>query len=72
MQEPDVELDIGDVAPMLGQYQITIISQDKLIRQLKARVAELEAKQPLDMVADTDLVRVPSEDGRRLDAKRAK
>ena len=57
MQEQDAGLDISDITPVLGQHQITIISQDKLIRQLKARIAELETKrEPLDMVTQRDLV----------------
>ena len=59
MQEQDVELELSDIAPMLGQYQITIISQDKLIRQLRARIQELEGRRaPLDIEADADLRRV--------------
>ena len=40
--EEGVQITPDDVAPMLGQYQLTIISQDKLIRSLQARIAELE------------------------------
>ena len=59
MQEQDVELELSDIAPMLGKYQITIISQDKLIRQLRARIQELEGRRaPLDIEADADLRRV--------------
>ena len=37
-------LDIADVAPILGQQQLTIIQQGKTIAKLYERIAELEAK----------------------------
>ena len=48
----ETQLALEDIAPILGQHQLTIISQDKLIRKLRERIMELEAKQPLDVVAN--------------------
>lgn len=37
-------LDINDIAPIMGQLQINGIHQEKIIRVLRQRVAELEAR----------------------------
>ena len=56
MQEQDAQLSIDDIAPILGQHQLTIITQDKQIRRLQARIKELEARpEPLDTMADRDI-----------------
>ena len=67
MQEPipapiEASLNIEDISPILGQHQLTIISQDKLIKKLQARITELETR-PEPLVAQKDLERVPSKDG---------
>lgn len=57
MQEPEAGLSIEDISPILGNLQLTIITQEKTIKRLREKIAELERK-PLDEIADKDLLAV--------------
>lgn len=47
-------LDINDIAPIIGNLQLTAIQQEKTIRVLRARIAELETLAALETHYETD------------------
>lgn len=68
MQELAESLSIEDISPILGNLQLTIMTQEKTIKRLREKVAELEARDSsplkLDEAADADLRKMPV-DGKR-------
>ena len=48
MTNESESLDITDIAPILGNLQLTILQQDKTIQKLRERVKEFESKTEME------------------------